>query len=171
MAIRTAGLTSDTLDALQDLKSFADRSGIAFSVRSALRTCDEQQAIFEQGRVMPGPIVTKAEGCESWHVLGRAVDINIPNGTTADYQKLGLFWEELGGHWGGNFGGFPDIGHFEWHPGLVIEEVCPVPSDCEASVALHMKQHTGRRIPLGGMFAIAGISAAAVVMWGDIKWR
>lgn len=169
MAIQTNNLTSDTLEALQDLKSFAAQSGLSFTITSALRTCNKQRSLFDQGRSFPGVIVTTADGCQSWHVLGRAVDISIPGGTTADYQKLGEFWEDLGGNWGGRFSKLFDPGHFEWHPGMTIEEVCPVPDDCEASVALQMKTGGRSRTPFGGMFAIAGI-AAAVVIWSEPKW-
>lgn len=64
----------------------------------------------------------------SWHVCGRAIDLNL--GTTAklsDYAALGKQWVSMGGKWGGDFG---DPGHFEYHPGMVIENACPNPDDC-----------------------------------------
>lgn len=97
-------------------------------VASTRRTCAEQNAIYAQGRTKPGPVVTQARGCMSWHVVGRAMDLNL--GSTAkgsDYAALGKAWVAMGGKWGGDFG---DPGHFEYHPGMVIESVCPNPDDC-----------------------------------------
>jgi hypothetical protein len=44
------------------------------------------------------------------------------------YARLGAKWETMGGKWGGRF---KDPGHFEFHPGLTIEQVCPDSTDCE----------------------------------------
>lgn len=164
----STSLTGDTQDALAELEDFADDVGLPFVLRSTRRSCEEQANIFDQGRRAPGPIVTTAEGCESWHVLGRAVDISLPKGSTrSDYQKLGEFWEELGGNWGGRFTTIDDPGHFEWHPGMKIEEVCPVPQQCEAAVAAHLRDFGGggSSIPWGGMFAVAGVAAAGMIWW------
>lgn len=166
MAVRAiTTLTADMRDALDDLESFAERVGLPFVVRSTRRTCDEQRALFRMGRDAPGDIVTNADGCTSWHVLGRAVDITIPGGARSDYEQLGLQWESMGGHWGGRFTGLDDPGHFEWHPGMTIEEVCPNPSNCESTVEEHIAASARGRFPLGGMLAVAGMSAAAMIWW------
>ena len=108
----------------------------ALSVRDGRRTCARQQQIFQQGRTSSGSIVTHADGCNSWHVLGRAIDSDIVEAASgraageALYRVAGELWKGLGGRWGGDFVGFPDIGHFEWHPGLSISEVCPLPAAC-----------------------------------------
>lgn len=129
-------LTPDTQDALELLFDFSESQlGISPTVVSTLRTCATQNALFAQGRTAPGPIVTNARGCISWHVLGRAVDISLgPGATRQDFTILGEFWEQLGGFWGGRIEGLDDLGHFEWHPGHVIERVCPNPDDCENAV-------------------------------------
>ncbi len=99
-------------------------------VTSTRRTCAEQNAIYAQGRTTPGAIVTNARGCQSWHVCGRALDIYLGSkAKSADYKWLGAQWVSLGGKWGGDFG---DPGHFEYHPGLTIERVCPNPDDCRS---------------------------------------
>lgn len=101
---------------------------------SARRTCAEQRALYAQGRTAPGPIVTGANGCQSWHVNGRAVDLSAPGATRATWEKLGLWWEARGGVWGGRFPNVDDPAHFEWHPGLKIQDVCPDPNLCESVV-------------------------------------
>lgn len=121
------GLTPDTVQAVQLLRKYAERSGYGrgFKVVSALRTCAQQNAIYEQGRTRPGPVVTNAKGCMSWHVHGRAVDIDAP---LKDLPHLGKYWESIGGTWGGRFN---DPGHFGWHPGVKAWQLCSNPETCE----------------------------------------
>lgn len=155
-----SNLTSDTRSAYRALKSFADSRGIDWELRSTRRTCAEQRALYEIGRSTAGRVVTYAQGCHSWHVLGRAFDIEIPGGSREDYQELGEAWERMGGNWGGRISKLDDVGHFEWHPGQVIEDVCSNPVMCEEAVA---RSYEGR--PWFGMFTVAGIAAAAMIYW------
>jgi len=123
-----AALTPWMEDKLAELLRFADKSGIGAEVVSTRRTCDEQNAIYAGG------VATQARGCQSWHVWGRAADLRL-DGPASDYALLGAKWKEMGGLWGGDFlvHGSPDIGHFEWHPGLKISDVCPDPDVCPAA--------------------------------------
>jgi hypothetical protein len=119
--------------------------GVQLRVRSTLRSCKEQHELFLIGRVPvvnPKIQVTKADGCISWHVLGRAVDFDVmdpstgkPTKSDAPYEVLGSVAKGLGGKWGGDFPGFRDIGHVEYHPGRTIEQACPNPQACEATQA------------------------------------
>lgn len=164
MAIANQDLTADTQSALSDLRLFAQRVGLPFRVRSARRSCATQNRLFEMGRSVPGQIVTNARGCISWHVLGRAVDITIDGGSRDDYAVLGRRWEEMGGVWGGRFSEIDDVGHFEWHPGMTIEEECPNPDACETVVAEHLAKF-GASPPWAGMMVVSGLSAAAMWWW------
>lgn len=47
---------------------------IVIRVVQALRTIEEQDALFAQGRTKPGKIVTNARGGQSYHNFGLAVD-------------------------------------------------------------------------------------------------
>ncbi len=97
-------------------------------IASGRRTCLEQNTIYAKGRTAPGVIVTSARGCQSWHVFGRAFDIDLGSkAKVSDYALLGEYWVKLGGKWGGDF---KDYGHFEYHPGMTIESACPDPSRC-----------------------------------------
>lgn len=81
--------------------------------------------------------MTKARGCMSWHVLGRAFDITIAspkNATAADWQRIGALGESIGLKWGGHFKSFVDLPHFEYHPGQTMEQACPDPDDCEGAI-------------------------------------
>lgn len=147
-------------------------TGLRLEVRSGRRTCAEQRSLYASGRSTSGSIVTYADGCNSWHVFGRAVDAYVitPAGkrstSQSDYEKAGRLWEsDFGGVWGGDFQGFGpggDSGHFEYHPGLKIGDVCPNPSACEASVA----QWGSSRRPLGPLlFAGFGVAVGLGSMW------
>jgi hypothetical protein len=159
-------------DALRAMAGrFRRQTGLALKVRSARRTCGQQGALYAQGRSAPGDVVTKARGCLSWHVWGLAADLDPVDpsgrktGREADYAAAGAIWTALGGKWGGSFRGFPDIGHFEWHPGIKIAEVCPVPADCEGTIArarIATRSPTWRYAVLG---AAGGVAALAAVWW------
>lgn len=115
-------------------------TGWDIRVRSGRRSCAEQNALYAQGRSNAGSVVTNAPGCRSWHVVGRAIDADpidpstgAPPRKCAPYQIAGAIWESLGGKWGGRFSGFGpcgDAGHFQWHPGMKMSEVCPDPQAC-----------------------------------------
>lgn len=103
-------------------------------IASARRSCQRQNDLYAQGRTLAGPIITGARGCQSWHVWGRAADLEASGATRETWEKLGIWWEARGGVWGGRFTNVDDPGHFEWHPGLRIADVCPDPDACEEVV-------------------------------------
>lgn len=126
-------------------RAFERQTGLDLRVRSGLRSCADQRQLYGIGRTynLGSPPVTYADGCRSWHVTGRAIDADPidKSGNSAAachvYTQAGELWERLGGKWGGRFKGFGpcgDAGHFEWHPGLAIEDVCPSPAACETTV-------------------------------------
>lgn len=97
--------------------------GITIRVTQGLRTFEEQQKLYDQGRTEPGKIVTKAKPGSSYHQYGLAVDLVevIDNGVDWEYDmsKLVPFAEKYGIQWGGNFPGtFKDHPHFEKHFGI-----------------------------------------------------
>lgn len=67
-------------------------AGAAYVITSGLRSYDEQNALYEQGRSKPGNIVTYAHGGESWHNFAIAVDFTFD----ADIKTPGLqpSWED-----------------------------------------------------------------------------
>lgn len=99
-----------------------------------LRTFEEQDALYAQGRTKPGKVVTNARGGQSYHNYGLAVDIVLlidkdGNGTydtaswdrNADTDQDGQKdWEEVvfvfkmhGWEWGGDWTSFKDYPHFQ----------------------------------------------------------
>lgn len=88
-------------------------------VVQGLRTFAESDAIYQQGRTKPGPIVTMAKAGQSYHNYGLAFDFAmITDGK--DDTVVGHHWlkvveimRKYGMTWGGDFPKFPDNPHFE----------------------------------------------------------
>lgn len=96
-----------------------------------LRTIEEQNELYSQGRTKKGSIITNSKGGQSIHNYGLAFDIVIlrdldNNGTfeTADFtvnsywKKVASFFKEKGFTWGGDFKTFKDAPHFELSKGF-----------------------------------------------------
>lgn len=135
------GLVPDAQEPFKALIEQAKTLGMRPWVISVRRPCVKHK---------PG---SKVAGCRSWHVLGRAVDIQLQSkaGKIDDrepYDTLGRYWKAIGGIWGGDFtrsypNGIPgyekagpgDVVHFQWTHGLVgvPASICD-DSDCEGSV-------------------------------------
>lgn len=63
-------------------------AGLPFYPFMGLRTWQEQDALYAQGRTAPGKIVTNARGGDSWHCFGLAVDYVLDG----DTEKPGVQW-------------------------------------------------------------------------------
>lgn len=94
--------------------------GYQINITQTLRTIEEQDALYAQGRIKPGNIVTKAKGGYSLHNFGVAFDIcPIVNGKaawndTTLFKKIGEVGIRLGLEWGGAWVSFPDLPHFQY---------------------------------------------------------
>ncbi|MCI0422760.1 MAG: M15 family metallopeptidase [Acidobacteria bacterium] len=60
--------------------------GVQFRVTQGLRSWSEQEALYAQGRTVPGPKVTNAKPGQSWHNYGCAVDVAPDNPALPGYQ-------------------------------------------------------------------------------------
>lgn len=85
-----------------------------------LRTIEEQDKLFAQGRTAPGKIVTQAAGGLSPHNYGMATDWTIfvqgqPLWTLppSEWSLYATMIEKAGGIWGGDFKTFKDKPHNE----------------------------------------------------------
>jgi peptidoglycan LD-endopeptidase CwlK len=99
----------------------AAASGIAIKVISGLRTYDEQNDLYAQGRTKPGKIVTNARGGYSNHNFGIAFDIGVFEGSryvdeSPKYKAVGVLGTDLGLEWGGNWKTIQDEPHFQLRP-------------------------------------------------------
>jgi len=96
-------------------------AGIDMIVTCTYRSGPEQNALYAQGRTLPGPIVTRAKAGQSAHNFGMAIDVvPIVNGK-ADWNGHDLVWQEIGQigqkcglEWYGAPGSkFPELPHFQ----------------------------------------------------------
>lgn len=89
-------LVPDARAAFARLISYAKAQGYQPYIVSAVRTCAEESGLS----------ATKVR--RSWHVLGRAVDVELhAKGQAASiedaYAELGAWWKAEGGTWGGDW--------------------------------------------------------------------
>jgi peptidoglycan L-alanyl-D-glutamate endopeptidase CwlK len=99
----------------------AAEAGITIKVISGLRTYEEQDALFAQGRTTPGRKVTNAPAGHSNHNFGIAFDVGVFDGSnyieeSPDYKTVGKIGVDLGLEWGGNWQSIQDEPHFELRP-------------------------------------------------------
>lgn len=133
---------SDVASILVDIQA----KGIDIRITQGIRTIAEQNALYAQGRTVPGGIVTKAKGGSSMHNYGLAVDFCLlhKDGTisfnmTEDMDKDGKKdWMEVvevfklhGWTWGGDFHSIIDTPHFEKTFGYLLSQIklLPIGSD------------------------------------------
>jgi len=96
-------------------------AGIKIKIISGLRSYEEQDALYAQGRTTPGPRVTNAKGGYSNHNFGIAFDVGVFEGsrylTGSDkYKAVGALGMDLGLEWGGNWTSIVDEPHFQLRP-------------------------------------------------------
>ena len=112
------------------LRDSAHKEGLWLTILSTLRTYEEQEALYAQGRTAPGKIVTNAKPGESVHNFGLALDFAILDKTGAidwrdipAYRTVGELGEELGFQWGGRFKTIIDYPHMQMSFGFAIQDL------------------------------------------------
>jgi peptidoglycan LD-endopeptidase CwlK len=103
------------------------QENIDLLITCTYRTADEQQALYNQGRTKPGPIVTNAKPGQSMHQYRLAYDVvPLRNGkpvwdTTGEdgvlWQKVGAAGKAQGLEWGEDWVGFKEMPHFQFTGG------------------------------------------------------
>lgn len=165
-------IVPDARRAFEDLLLAAEQMGLKPSVgkNGAGRTCATQQMLKAQG-----PGTTGAGMCKSFHVVGRALDIDISPSTCASYTKLGQLWESWGGTWGGRwtqFGACGDARHFQWSGGaqVVPENLCPGDVSLEECEAIRREYLA--KSARGNWAAVGiGLAATGLIVAGAMVWR
>lgn len=104
-------------------------------ISQGLRTYDEQNRLYSQGRDLPGKVVTWVKGGESDHNFGLAFDISFKGQDPylerlkgrefdAAWNAVGRVGLDLGLEWGGLYkGGKIDRPHFANRYGLSIKDL------------------------------------------------
>lgn len=105
------------------------KSNYQITIVQTLRTIEEQNALYAQGRTKPGNIVTYAKGGESFHNFGVAFDFcPVVNGkldwNNLDlFKKVGSIGKSLGLEWGGDWSSpKTDLPHFEYKCGFTLKD-------------------------------------------------
>ena len=62
-------------DKVKRVAGILESEGITVRVTQGLRSWNEQAALYEQGRSLPGAVVTNSPAGYSWHNFGLAVDL------------------------------------------------------------------------------------------------
>lgn len=117
---------------------------IAIRIVQGLRTFEEQDALYQQGRTKPGKKVTNAKAGSSFHQYGLAIDFcfvidkdgngsyeTISWDTLKDYDKDGMpewkevvkVFEDAGYEWGGRWATIVDAPHIQKTFGHTWEEL------------------------------------------------
>jgi len=105
----------------QKIRDLSSVLSFPIRVTQGLRSWNEQTRLYEQGRTLPGKIVTNAKPGYSWHNLGLAVDV-VPmdaedkpdwNVQHPDWQTIHSAARALGLTCGADFRTFPDWPHLQ----------------------------------------------------------
>lgn len=118
------------------LKEIEDK-GVNIRITQGLRTIEEQNNIYAQGRTIPGKIVTNAKGGDSWHNWGLAIDFcllhkdgtisfsnteDLNNDKKSDWLNIVEIFKKHGYEWGGDWIHTKDTPHFQKTFGLTIQK-------------------------------------------------
>lgn len=114
--------------AISFINEVEKRLKIQLRVTSALRTWEEQDKLYAQGRTEKGSIVTNVRGGFSNHNYGLALDVvPIIKGkavfNTDKWDEIAKIGKEIGFDWGGDWKSFKDKPHFEMTFGKTIREL------------------------------------------------
>jgi LysM repeat protein len=128
-AQRVATLAPSLGQAATGLLAECAAAGVRLEVTQALRTWEEQDRLFAQGRSAPGAIVTRARAGYSYHNFGLAFDVVVLDDDGAyDWNARHAGWavaattgKRLGLAWGGDWKSFHDIPHFEQRGALRLD--------------------------------------------------
>lgn len=108
----------------------AYKEGINIIITQGLRTIEEQNELYAQGRTKTGKIVTNARGGYSYHNFGLAFDFAILNADGSvnwnvdeKWKRVGALGKSLGLEWGGDWRDFPDYPHFQLTFGLSLADL------------------------------------------------
>ncbi|MFC7439730.1 M15 family metallopeptidase [Laceyella putida] len=123
------GLYPQVAQATEQLIKNCKERGIAIKITEGFRSFEKQDQLYAKGRTVPGEIVTYAEGGESYHNYGLAVDFALfdakrkrlswdmerdgnKNGVS-DWEEVAQEAKKLGFDWGGDWSRFKDYPHLE----------------------------------------------------------
>ena len=105
--------------------------GVDILVYCTYRSPEEQTALFNKGRIEPGPVVTNAPAWNSWHQYKRAIDaVPLRFGKPIwKYDAKDPYWqvfedeaERLRLEWAGNWKRFREYVHLQYTGGYTLAQ-------------------------------------------------
>lgn len=108
------------------------QAGIDLMVTSTYRDLASQDALYAQGRTVPGNRVTNARAGQSFHNYRVAFDVvpvingkpcwdtSGPSGQM--WQQVGAIGKSCGLQWAGDWKTFPEFPHFQYTAGLTLKD-------------------------------------------------
>ncbi len=103
--------------------------GIDVLITSTYRDAASQDALYAQGRTVPGNKVTNARAGQSWHNWRCAFDfVPIVNGKAqwgdaSTFVRCGVIAESVGLEWAGRWKTFKELAHCQYTGGLTLAEL------------------------------------------------
>jgi peptidoglycan L-alanyl-D-glutamate endopeptidase CwlK len=112
------------------------QEGINFLIICTYRDIESQNALYAQGRTLPGHIVTNAKGGDSFHQWRCAFDgvpvvggkplwqVFGPDGKMLPtWIRVGEIAKECGLEWAGTWKSFKEYDHFQYTGGLTLAQL------------------------------------------------
>lgn len=129
----------------EEVKQLVDQANqvtganVTIRIVQGLRTIEEQDALYAQGRTKPGKKVTNAKGGTSYHNYGLAIDFAFlvkdkgeiswdqtkdwDGDKVADWLEVVQIFLRAGWEWGGNWKTIKDNPHFQKSFGLTWQQL------------------------------------------------
>lgn len=124
--------------AKNELVDQASKKDIDVMITDEVRSKERQDELYARGRTTEGTVVTHAQGGESYHNYGLAIDYAIKNNNgnvlwdihydgnnngESDWFEVAEIAKEIGFEWGGDWQHFKDYPHLQMTFGLSINEL------------------------------------------------
>ena len=145
-------LYPDFRQRLQSIESQMESEGFPVRVVEGFRSFLRSELLYNQGRTIPGKIVTQAKPGQSFHNYGMAVDYCFhgpdPYSDHHPWALLGKVALASGCRWGGTFS-HPDRPHVEADYLVPLSEIHSLYADGSGVVAVWAKLDVIRSVPVG----------------------
>lgn len=126
---KIADLNPETESKCRKFVALCIANGIDIIITSTYRDHASQDALYAQGRTLPGKKVTNARAGESYHNFRCAFDFApIHNGkidwkNTALFEHCGEMAESVGLEWAGRWKRFKELAHCQYTGGLTLAQL------------------------------------------------
>lgn len=111
---------------MNEFTTECQKQGCKLLITQGLRTIEEQDTLYAQGRSKPGAIITNAKGGESMHNYGCAFDIAFAanKGITynGNWDKIAGIAKNIGLEAGYYWTKFKDAPHFQYTAGYSLKD-------------------------------------------------